>query len=401
MVAPVQMFAYLRDVMRPSCSTITFDEPGSRGEIRGSELGPHRTTRPPALLSLVLVVLVVSGLGGWALGTHWRHPAGNLCQGNSASAPRPTKLMVIVGENESQSKVSAAVSPFEQNVLSAQCGSLRNMHALTHGSEPNYLGMTSGGYPNWALCDLPPNTIDGDCAQSPSSQVSGSSVFGQLAVARGAAGWRTYAGSMPTPCSLVDATKYKASTGEIRYKYVARHNPAVYYRDLTSCAADDVALGNSRTMKGAFYSDARAGKLPMVSFVIPDNIDNGHDTTLTTFDNFLSRTLGFLSTTPDYRSGALEVIVTFDEGTVTAGSHASTGENCLNPQPVSSTPSCVMAAWVVGRYVPNISDTTFESHYSVLKTIELWAGLPLLGHAADAGTHAIDQRLIPSAAPAG
>jgi hypothetical protein len=261
--------------------------------------------------------------------------------------------------------------------------------------------MTSGGYPNWALCDMPPDTVDADCAQSPSSRISGSSVFGQLAATHGAAGWRTYAESMPTACSVVDATKYQASTGGTRYKYVARHNPAVYYRDLASCATNDVALGNSRTMKGAFYTDARGGKLPMVSFVIPDNINNGHDTTLTTFDSFLSRTLDFLSTTPDYRSGALEIIVTFDEGTVTAGSHASTGENCLNPQPVSSAPSCLMAAWVVGRYVPNISDPTFESHYSVLKTIEMWAGLPLLGHAADAGTKVIDPRLIPTAARGG
>jgi hypothetical protein len=306
--------------------------------------------------------------------------------------------MVIIGENESQSKISAAVAPFEQNVLSAQCGSLRSMHALTHGSEPNYIGMTSGAYPSWALCDLAPDTIDGDCAQSPSSHLSGPSVFSQLATTYGADGWRTYAENMPTACSVVDATKYKASTGEIRYKYVARHNPAVYYRDLTSCTTDDVALGNSRTMKGAFYSAARAGTLPKVSFVIPDNIDNGHDTTLTTFDNFLSRTLGFLKMTPDYRSGALEIIVTFDEGTVTAGSHASTGEDCLNPQPVTSAPSCLMAAWVVGRDVPNISDTSFESHYSVLKTLEVWAGLPLLGHAADTDTIVIDPRLIPTAA---
>ena len=90
--------------------------------------------------------------------------------------------------------------------------------------------------------------------------------------------------------------------------------------------------------------------------------------------------------------------MTFDEGTVTAGSHASTGENCLSPQPVSSAPSCLMAAWVVGRYVPNISDTRFESHYSVLNTIETWAGLPLLGHAADAETNVIDPGLIPTTA---
>jgi len=363
----------------------------------GAQLRHKRTRRSSTLLPFVLALLVISAVAGWALAEQWRPSANALCQTNSASAPRPTKLMVIIGENESQTSINRATAPFEQTVLSEQCGSLRNMHALTHGSEPNYIGMTSGTYPGWALCDQPPNTIDSDCAQSPSSLIDGPSVFGQLAAAYGATGWRTYAESMPTPCSAIDGTKYKASTGQVRFEYVARHNPAVYYRGLTSCVADDVALGNPRTMKGAFYSDARAGTLPKVSFVIPNNLDNGHDTTLTAYDNFLSRTLRFLQTTGDYRSGALEIIVTFDEGTVTAGSHASTGENCLNPQPVSSAPSCLMAAWVVGRYVPNISDTNFESHYSVLKTIELWAKLPLLGRAADTTTNRLDPRLIPSA----
>ena len=355
-----------------------------------------RTARPPIILPLVLMLLIVSAIGGWTLGAHWRPPPSALCQTNSSTAAHPTKLMVIIGENESQTDVNNTTAPFEQKVLSKQCGSLRDMHAITHGSEPNYIAMTSGAYPSWALCDQPPNTPDADCAQSPSSLISGSNLFSQLAETYGATAWRTYAESMPTACSAVDGTKYKANTGQIRYKYVARHNPAVFYRDLPSCATDDVPLGNPRTMSGAFYSDARAGTLPKISFVIPDNIDNGHDTTLTDYDNFLSRTLRFLQTTPDYRSGALEIIVTFDEGSAPKGSHASTGEDCLNPEPASSASSCLMAAWVVGRYVPNMSDPRFESHYSVLKTIELWAGLPLLGHAADANTLAIDPRLIPT-----
>lgn len=359
----------------------------------------NRIAGRPAILPIVLALLIVSAIGGWTLGAQWRPPRGALCQTNRTTATLPTKLMVIVGENESQTDVNSTAASFEQTVLSKQCGSLRDMHAITHGSEPNYIGMTSGTYPSWALCDQPPNTADADCAQSPSSLISGSNLFSQLSATYGATGWRTYAESMPTACSAVDGTKYKASTGQIRYKYVARHNPAVYYRDLPSCATNDVALGNSRTMKGAFYLDAQAGKLPKVSFVIPDNIDNGHDTTLTAYDEFLSRTLRFLQTTPDYLSGALEIIVTFDEGSVARGSHASTGEDCLNPEPASSASSCLMAAWVVGRYVPNVSDPRFESHYSVLKTIEVWAGLPLLGHAADANTLVIDPRLIPTAAP--
>jgi len=307
--------------------------------------------------------------------------------------------MIIIGENVSQDEINASGSPFVQTTLTQQCGSLQNMHALTHGSEPNYLGMTAGSYPTWALCDFPPNTAytDKGCTQGPSSEVAGPSLFSQLDAAYGSAGWRTYAESMPTPCARADGTTYTTSTGQVRYKYVTRHNPAVFYRDLPSCRVNDIALGNSVTMKGALYRDAKAGKLPKVSFVIPDTINDGHDTSLLDYDNFLSRTLTFLRGTRDYRSGALAIIVTFDEGDVETGSDASVGENCLHPEPVKSTESCLISAWVVGRDVPHLADTADESHYSVLKTIEQWAGLPLLGHAADAGTNALDPRLIPTA----
>lgn len=335
----------------------------------------------------------------WIVGSHSRHNVGAaLCSGTSGNAPHPSKLMVIIGENVSQDQVNASASSFEQATLTAQCGSLQNMHALSHGSEPNYLGLTAGSYPTWALCDFPPDTAytDKGCTQGPSSEISGPSLFGQLDSAYGTTGWRTYAESMATPCAKVDGTKYTASTGQPRYKYVTRHNPAVFYRDLASCRVNDIALGNSRTMKGALYSDAKAGKLPKVSFVIPDTINSGHDTSLRNYDDFLSRTITFLRNTPDYRSGALAIIVTFDEGDVSAGLHASVGEDCQHPQPISSTPSCVISAWVIGRDVPHLSDTADESHYSVLKTIERWAGLPLLGHAADVATNAIDPRLIPT-----
>jgi hypothetical protein len=87
-------------------------------------------TRQPAILPLVLALLIVSAIGGWTLGAHWRPPAGALCQTSTATAPHPTKLMVIIGENESQTDVNTTTAPFEQTVLSKQCGSLRDMHDL-------------------------------------------------------------------------------------------------------------------------------------------------------------------------------------------------------------------------------------------------------------------------------
>src|SRR5450432_3804692 len=167
----------------------------------------RRAARTPLFGVAVLGLVVLAVAGGWVMGGRWRRvpsadplPAGAFCQGTDTHTAHPTKVVVIIGENESEDKINASDSPFELDVLSQQCGSLTNMHGLTHGSEPNYLGMTSGSYPSWALCDFPPDTARGDCPESPSGRIAGPSLFSQLATTYGASGWRTYAESMPTTC---------------------------------------------------------------------------------------------------------------------------------------------------------------------------------------------------------
>jgi len=46
--------------------------------------------------------------------------------------------------------------------------------------------------------------------------------------------------------------------------------------------------------------------------------------------------------------------------------------------------------------VRGVQDTRFQSHYSLLKTIEAAFGLPYLGHAADATTNTLAPLLAPS-----
>jgi len=112
------------------------------------------------------------GHRGWALGAHWRTDTCRRALSNQQlNRATPDQADGDHRRKRSQSDISAKAAPFEQTVLSKQCGSLRNMHALTHGSEPNYIGMTSGNYPSWALCDQPPNTTDSDCARPSSTAI--------------------------------------------------------------------------------------------------------------------------------------------------------------------------------------------------------------------------------------
>jgi phosphatidylinositol-3-phosphatase len=332
--------------------------------------------------------------------------AGTYCEGGSPghAPPRPTKVVIIMGENRSAGEVADSPDAAFQHALSDQCGSLGNMHNETHGSESNYLALVSGNYPRWALCDYPPANSTPGCRFGPSGMIAGPSLFGQLEQAYGAKGWRTYAESMgttnasgtyvPADCQRFDGVPYVDPEGQNEMRYVARHNPAVYFASLTSCGAYDVPLGDLATDQGAFFVSAASGDLPTVSLVIPDDADNSHDTQLRNYDDFLSQTVGFLASTQDYRTGKLVVIITYDEGDVADSNTAFVGQDCASPDVARDQPSCQIPSWVVGRYVPHMTDDQFETHYSILKSIELWAGLPLLGHAADAGTASLNPRLL-------
>lgn len=336
-------------------------------------------------------------------------PSGVYCAGPSgvASITRTTKVVVIVGENRSPSDLNPSDASFQQ-LLSAQCDSLTNMHGETHASESNYLALVSGSYPRWGLCDYPPDNSTPGCPYGPSGDLPGPSLFGQLDQSYGAAGWRTYAESMghtdqngtyvPANCQRFDGVPYQTVDGKTHMKYAVRHNPAVYFSSLTTCTTNDVPMGDFTTEQGAFYQAAQSGQLPRFSLVVPDDSQNGHDTTVRNFDDFLAATVGLLSQTEDYLSGRLVVIITYDEGSSGPGRPEIVGTDCADPRQGTTQPTCQIPTFVVGRYVSHVQDAQFLTHYSILRTVEQWAGLPLLGQAATASSldaHA----LLPPRAP--
>ncbi|HVU74039.1 MAG TPA: alkaline phosphatase family protein, partial [Mycobacteriales bacterium] len=204
-----------------------------------------------------------------------------------ASAGRaPTKLLVIVEENEAEVPALAHM-PY----LASQArrfGYTTHYHAITHPSLPNYLaiaggstfGVTDDGYPS-------------------SHPASGRSIFDQaLAVKRRA---RTYAESMPGPCTLVSAGRY-----------AVKHNPWAYFTgSRAACRQGDVPAGT--TASGALRTDVRAGRLPAIGLVIPDICDDGHDCALSTSDAWLRGWLPVIMAGPDWTSGKLAIVITFDE----------------------------------------------------------------------------------------
>ncbi|MCU1551315.1 MAG: hypothetical protein JWR36_1875 [Glaciihabitans sp.] len=366
-------------------------------------------------------------------------PVGTYCQGPQAQQPAsgPTKVIMLDLENESSSSISGSPdAPFQNGTLSAQCGNFATsaMHSTTHPSESNYFAEVSGlnaainsgtdALARFGLSDCPPDATNSFCTFGGGHFASTvPSLFSQIEQQYGVSGWKTYADDMVTPCERNDDTVYATTPSATYRKYVSKHNPAVFFQGI-ACATQDVPSGDWRNGQGALYNDLVGGTLPAFSFIVPNNIDNGHDPStvngvtvaggknqIANIDAYLSRLMALIQGSPDYQSGNLVVMVTFDEGTKAGpiAGEGAVGQNCADPAISALATSCQVQTWIVGRYVPSYLYPTYMNQFGLLAATQRILGLsPLLGHAADAstpdivnGTAAVPDpfNLVPNGAP--
>jgi acid phosphatase len=239
-----------------------------------------------------------------------------------STGQRPVKVLVVVEENHTQGAALAGM-PYLASLASTY-GRTTDYKAITHPSLPNYLALAGGS--TFGIRD------DSD---PDSHQLTGPSAFDR--VITGGRTAKTYADSMPSPCALT-------STGN----YAVRHNPWTYFSDAGSranCQRFDVPAGS--TASGALRSDVDAGKLPTVGLLIPDVCNDAHDCSLSTADNWLKSWLQVVQAGPDYRSGRLAIVVTFDEDD-------------------TSSDNTVLTV-VVSPYTKHVVSSRALSHYSLTR----------------------------------
>ena len=93
-----------------------------------------------------------------------------------------------------------------------------------------------------------------------------------------------------------------------------RHNPWTYFADPSeraACRQFDVPAGTPS--RGTLADDIVAGQLPTVGLLIPDVCHDGHDCSAATTDRWLRSWLPGITSGPDFTSGRLAVIITWDE----------------------------------------------------------------------------------------
>ncbi len=284
-------------------------------------------------------------------------------------------VYVIMGENTELGQINSSDAPFILGTLKPEAAWLTNYFALTHFSEANYVGMTSGQF---TACQQ----FDGSAA---SCHQDIDNLFAQLDAA--GVSWQSWMESMPDAC-------YLTSTGSAKDQnhYGAKHNPAIFYDGIESstgvwtsdrtllsaeCLSNDIPAGGiGPNDMSAFDAALQAGTTASFNFVVPNECEDAHDNCkpqgnpVSQFDDFLAREVPMIQT---YDPQAL-IIVTFDEGTSNRGGghgHQFSGGGNV--------------AWFAlgDQVTPGVYDATYD-HYSFLRTLE--DGYGISDHLGGAGS---------------
>jgi acid phosphatase len=250
-------------------------------------------------------------------------------------------VLVIIGENHSDQEALAHMPHLAGWAKSY--GQASNYSAITHPSLPNYLAIWGGSTFG----------VSSDCGVGTSGCTpTGPSVFGQTLAAGKTA--TAYQESMGSPCQT------GGSGG-----YAPRHGPWPYWQDSAeraACRQNDVSSGT--TTSGNLHDDIASGQLPVTGELTPNLCDDAHDCSLATFDNWLAKWVPALMAGPDYRSGNLTILITFDEDDGSQGNDVALV--AIDPRLSGKT--------VTGRF----------SHYSLTKWLDDNAGVPELRNAGSA-----------------
>jgi phosphatidylinositol-3-phosphatase len=216
---------------------------------------------------------------------------GGVRAGGGGGTPPPASphIFLVVEENHSYSQVIGNSSMPYLNGLAAKYGLATQYYADVHPSIGNYFMLTTGQI----------ETID----DSFQGTITDDNIVRELVKANKS--WRSYAESLPSPGYL---------GGDV-YPYFRHHNPFTYFSDVigTSQANNVVPFSD-------FSSDLTAGTLPDFSFIVPNALNDAHDGTLATADQWLSTNIDPLIKSAGFQNGGLLIIV-FDEGVITDIQH--------------------------------------------------------------------------------
>ena len=360
-------------------------------------------------------------------------------QGQQDGVPRLDHVFVIVLENHNSctSFGSNGIigNPQAPNITALwnKYNVATNYNGVWHPSLPNYVAMITGDwvgidviatghtYPKGSTVgisddDSPSVATDYSPPANPSFHrwsVQLPSVAGQLVQAR--KDWKAYLQNIPISGTTLANWPGDDNTAKL---YAVKHNPFPYVAEIQ---ADPHQFAKQVPIEQLF-SDLGTGHIPAFSYIVPDQCRDMHGISnplapcggaFDTDDNDVKRgddETGWLVNgimgSQAWQRGRNAIFIVFDEGngpltcSYDPDSRVDTAPGSLLPgadcyAPGNFNDKVVLIA-ITNYGVRGVHDTRFQSHFSLLKTIEAAFGLPYIGHAADATTNTLAPLLAPS-----
>jgi phosphatidylinositol-3-phosphatase len=284
--------------------------------------------------------------------------AGLVLASPSPAVPQPAAagayfdyLVIILMENHNLCEIltSCGGTASYMTSLANQYGLLtEDRYCSVNPSLPNYLCLTGGsdfgcsgydGYPNTNPCTTAAWNAENIVDRLESAGLT----------------WKAYMEDMPSAC-------YASDVG----RYVAHHNPFVYYSDIASnpirCSRV-VPAGNAASNLIADLDSPSTA--PNFMWLTPNNCNNMHSCRVPDGDLYLSNLVPRIAGSAVFTSRRAALFITFDEGSG-------------NSQPIFSI-------WVGTPVKPAYKSSAGYNHYSFLATVESnWNLAPLTANDRDA-----------------
>ena len=207
-------------------------------------------------------------------------------------------VFVILFENTNWASITPSVAPYIRTTvvpMGAHATQYFNPPG-NHPSEPNYIWLEAGD--NLGL------TTNNDASASNSTN-TGDHLVRYLENA--GISWKTYQEDIDgSICPLISE--------ELTGRYVAKHNPFVFFRDLTNNNSTNSAycIAHNRPFT-ELATDLRKNTVARYNFITPNLCNDMHDCAITAGDTWLAKTLPAILNSQAYQDNGA-VFITWDEG---------------------------------------------------------------------------------------
>lgn len=343
----------------------------------------------PSLLPVLIVVLMLTAS---PLVLTTTSPAANY-----PLVVNPVHVVVIVLENQNLNAVYGASCGANCSYITQLANTYSiamNYSGVGHWSLTNYLTVSSGGnYSNYAgPCSIGTNMFTCDCSPS-SCHVNGTNTNVADKIEQSGRSWRVYVEDYVKTggCTYSNAAGGRINPLGNKTEYDDNHNPFLYYQDIagwnqltqnvTRCANIINANGDATgymALPRLLISDLNGPSPPSLSWLVPNNCNNGHDYNTTNCpvknpvleqNNYLKTLVPAILNSTTFQTTPSALFIIWDEGKL-----------CPKGQ---AYPSCVdpIAGILAGSAIRQFyKSNNSYSHYSFIVTLEnLWglSQLPL------------------------